>query len=119
MTVPTSDFERTPETARGQAMHQLLLAVHAHIRRDLETVHRLTADIRDGLDAGETQRQLHELKRGGMLWQLQVGCLRYCSFVHLQHRPPPALSAVPLWCGGPRARTRRRSWAKSSNNWST
>jgi Hemerythrin HHE cation binding domain len=86
MTAPTSDFDRTPETARGRALYQLLLTVHAHIRRDLETVAQLAADVRDGLAADRTREQLHELRRGGMLWQLQVGCLRYCSFVHLHHR---------------------------------
>ncbi len=86
MTAPTSDFDQTPETARGRALYQLLLTVHAHIRRDLELVQQLAVDVRDGLAADRMREQLLELKRGGMLWQLQVGCLRYCSLVHLHHR---------------------------------
>jgi hypothetical protein len=86
MNAPATDFERTPETARGRALYELLLTVHAHIRRDLDTVQRLAADVRDGLAPERMREQLRELKRGGMLWQLQVGCLRYCSFVHLHHR---------------------------------
>lgn len=85
MTSAPTEFEQRPETARGQAMYQLLLTVHTHIRRDLATVQRLALEVRDGLPAEAMRRELHELKRGGMLWQLQVGCLRYCSFVHLHH----------------------------------
>jgi hypothetical protein len=78
-------FEAMPETARGRAMHHALLTVHAHIRRDLEIVQRLAAAVLDGLAAEHLRQRLHALKRGGMLWQLQVSCLRYCSFVHLHH----------------------------------
>jgi hypothetical protein len=77
--------EQTPETARGRTMYRMLLTVHTHIRRDLEMVQRLAAQVLDGLTAGDLQAQLHALKRDGMLWQLQVNCLRYCSFVHLHH----------------------------------
>ena len=31
------------------------------------------------------RQQLDEIKRDGMLWRLQVNCLRYCRFVHLHH----------------------------------
>ncbi len=39
----------------------------------------------DGLPAEELREELHEIKRDGLLWQLQVNCLRYCSFVHSHH----------------------------------
>jgi hypothetical protein len=78
-------FEAKPETIRGRAMYELLLAVHAEIRRDLERVERLAAQAVDGLPAEELRRELDELKRDSMLWRLRVDCLRYCAFVHMHH----------------------------------
>jgi len=78
-------FDQAPETARGRVTYRALLATHAHIRRDLETVQQLAARAADGLAPSQLRQQLHALKRGSILWQLQVGCLRYCSFVHLHH----------------------------------
>jgi hypothetical protein len=78
-------FDQAPETARGRATHRALLAVHAHIRRDLETVQQLAARAADGLAPSQLREQLDALKRGSVLWRLQVSCLRYCSFVHLHH----------------------------------
>jgi iron-sulfur cluster repair protein YtfE (RIC family) len=78
-------IEANPETDRGRATYELLLAVHAKIRRDLERVERLAAQVLDGLPAEDVRQQLDEIKRDGMLWRLQVNCLRYCRFVHLHH----------------------------------
>ncbi len=78
-------FEANPETDRGRETYQLLLAVHAMIRRDLERVERLAGQVLDGLPAEDVRQQLDEIKRDGMLWRLQVNCLRYCRFVHLHH----------------------------------
>jgi hypothetical protein len=78
-------FEAKPETARGRAIFELLLAVHAGIRHDLERVEGLAAQAADGLPAEELRQQLDEIKRDGMLWRLQVDCLRYCRFVHAHH----------------------------------
>ena len=83
MTAPV--FEDRPETARGRMLYQTLLAVHGMIRRDLATVERLAADVLDGLPADGVHETLDELKTNGMLWQFQVSCLRYCSFVHMHH----------------------------------
>lgn len=80
-----TSIEARPETRRGRAIYQILLAVHAKIRRDLERVERLAAEALDGLPAEEIRRQLNEIKRDGMLWRLQVDCLRYCRFVHSHH----------------------------------
>jgi hypothetical protein len=49
------EFHERPETAVGRAMYDMLLAVHAHIRRD-PVIDRLQADhrrISDDLDAVE------------------------------------------------------------------
>ncbi len=83
MTVPV--FEDSPETARGRMLYETLLAVHTLIRRDLRTVERLAADVLDGLPADGLHEELEALKSNGMLWQLQVSCLRYCGFVHMHH----------------------------------
>jgi hypothetical protein len=78
-------FEAKPETERGRAMFQELLWVHAAIRRDLETVERLAADLENGLPGEAVQVTLDELKARGPLWRLKVNCLRYCRFVHAHH----------------------------------
>jgi hypothetical protein len=78
-------LEERPETARGRAVYELLLAVHAGIRRDLERVEGLAAKAADGLPPEELQQELHELRRDSFLWRLRVDCLRYCGFVHAHH----------------------------------
>jgi hemerythrin HHE cation binding domain-containing protein len=85
LTANGAPFEAKPETARGQAIYELLLSVHRKIRRDLDRVEGLAAEALEGLSPEELRRQLEEIKRDGMLWQLQVSCLRYCRFVHLHH----------------------------------
>ena len=81
----TTSFEARPETARGQWMYEALLTVHAHIRRDLDLIEALAEQALEGVEAEELRRQVHDLKRGSMLWRLQMNCLRYCSFVHSHH----------------------------------
>jgi iron-sulfur cluster repair protein YtfE (RIC family) len=85
-----ASYEAEPETARGRAMYEMLLAVHAVIRRELEHVRELAAQALDGVDAEELRRQLHALRRDSMLWRLQINCLRYCSFVHSHHNAEDA-----------------------------
>jgi hypothetical protein len=85
-----TSLEAKPETARGRAIYERLLAVHALIRRDLDLVQGLATQALDGVTAEDLHRQVHALKRGGMLWRLQVNCLRYCSFVHLHHNAEDA-----------------------------
>jgi iron-sulfur cluster repair protein YtfE (RIC family) len=74
-----------PETYRGRATYEMLLSVHAKIRRDLERVELLAERAAAGLPAEEINRELHELRRDSVLWRLQVDCLRYCRFVHMHH----------------------------------
>ena len=80
-----TSVEAKPETPRGRAIYEMLLAVHAMIRRDLERVERLAAQALDGLPAEDIRQELQEIKRDGALWRLQTNCLRYCSFVHSHH----------------------------------
>jgi len=74
------------ENEVGRAIFQELLWVHGVIRRDLETVRRLAADVVDGLPAEQLRAELDALEANGPLWQLRVNCLAYCRFVHLHHR---------------------------------
>jgi hypothetical protein len=78
-------FEDRPETARGRLLYKMLLAVHALIRRDLERVEQLAAAVLDGLPAEGVREEVETLKSNGLLWQFQVSCLRYCSFVQMHH----------------------------------
>jgi hypothetical protein len=73
------------ETARGRAIFEELLWVHSIIRRDLETVEQLAADVGAGLRGEAVQDALEELKTAGPLWRLKVNCLRYCGHVHAHH----------------------------------
>ena len=74
-----------PETDRGRALFEELLWVHSIIRRDLEFVEQLAADVGDGLPGQAVEDALGELKTNGPLWRLKVSCLRYCSHVHAHH----------------------------------
>ena len=60
--------------------------MHSMIRRDLEAVSRLAAEVSNGLPASELSAQVAELKTNGPLWRLKVNCLHYCRFVHHHHR---------------------------------
>ena len=79
-----------PETARGRVIFEMLLAVHAAIRRDLDLVQGFATQVFDGVDPEDLRRQLHGFKRDSMLWRLQVNCLRYCNFVHSHHNAEDA-----------------------------
>ena len=81
----TTSFDSRAETARGRWMYEALLAVHAHIRRDLDRIQALADQTLEGVDAEDLRRQVQDLKRGSMLWRLQINCLRYCSFVQSHH----------------------------------
>jgi hypothetical protein len=78
-------FEATPETDRGRTLYRMLLAVHVGIRSELVRVERLAAAVVDGLPADGLNQELEALRNGSQLWQFQVGCLRYCRFVHAHH----------------------------------
>jgi glycerol-3-phosphate dehydrogenase len=80
-----STFEQKPETKIGQALYEELLWVHSMIRRDLATVQKLALDVVKTMPAHEIAEEIKHLKRDGKLWQLKMGCLRYCRFVHSHH----------------------------------
>ena len=78
-------FEEKPETELGRALFEELLWIHSMIRRDLGTVKRLATEVANSMPAHELAAEIQDLKRNGKLWQLKVGCLRYCRFVHSHH----------------------------------
>jgi hypothetical protein len=78
-------FEEKPETELGRALYEELLWIHSAIRRDLVTVRRLAADVASSMPAHALSAEIKDLKRDGKLWQLKMGCLRYCRFVHSHH----------------------------------
>ena len=80
-----STFDEKPETEIGRALFEELLWIHGMIRRDLATVRQLAGDVATSMPAHEIAEEIKNLKRGGKLWQLKMGCLRYCRFVHSHH----------------------------------
>jgi hypothetical protein len=83
MTTTSPADERHAPPRSG--MFRELLAIHAHLRRDLETVRRLAAAAGDGLAPAEILTQVRDLESTSPLWRLKFGCLHYCRFVHLHH----------------------------------
>jgi iron-sulfur cluster repair protein YtfE (RIC family) len=96
-----TSFEAKPETERGRAMFKELLWVHSAIRRDLEVVEELAADVDNGLPGEAVEMTLAELKTGGPLWRLKVNCLHYCRFVHAHHGAEDALLFPALRAANP------------------
>ena len=65
--------------------------MHRLIRRDLQTVRALAADLGSGLAGDDALAVVQSLEVAGPLWQLKVNCLQYCQFVHAHHRAESAL----------------------------
>ena len=95
------ELEAVPETSRGRAIYQMLLAVHSEIRRDLERVQKLAEAALDGLPAEELRESLEEIRRDSILWRLRVGCLRHCRFVDSHHNAEDGLFFPELRAANP------------------
>ncbi len=78
-------------TSQGEALVNELRWVHRLIRRDLQVVRQLAADLSDGLPAEQAAAAIAELEAGGPLWQLKINCLQYCRFVHAHHHAESAM----------------------------
>ena len=72
-------------TPRGEAMVAELRWVHGMIRHDLAVIRRLAADTAAGEPAGVLRRTVRSLVSASPVWQLKVGCLQHCRFVHSHH----------------------------------
>jgi hypothetical protein len=66
-------------------LYRELLWVHEMLRRDLQTVQRLSAEARNGGSPAAIEQDIHRLETQGPLWKLRSNCLYYCRFVHGHH----------------------------------
>jgi hypothetical protein len=66
-------------------LFQELLHIHGLIRADLAKVELLAEDCAGGAAPEELRKRIAELKSSSLLWQLKLGCLRHCRFVHGHH----------------------------------
>jgi hypothetical protein len=62
-----------------------LLTIHGLIRADLAKVELLAEDCAGGAAPDELRERIATLKTSSLLWQLKLGCLRHCRFVHGHH----------------------------------
>jgi hypothetical protein len=86
---------------QGEALVAELKWVHRLIRRDLQTVRGLAADVRAGLPGDEAAAAIQSLEVGGPLWRLKINCLQYCRFVHAHHHAESALLFPRLRASNP------------------
>ena len=70
---------------RGEALVAELRWVHDMIRQDLALIREMAADAADGRPAGELRAAVRSLAVASPVWQLKLGCLQHCRFVHSHH----------------------------------
>jgi hypothetical protein len=71
--------------ATENPLFQELLHIHGLIRADLAKVELLAEDCAGGAAPEELRERIAQLKSSSLLWQLKLGCLRHCRFVHGHH----------------------------------
>jgi hypothetical protein len=69
----------------GNPLFEELLHIHGLIRADLAKVELLAEDCAGGAAPAELRARIGKLKSSSLLWQLKLGCLRHCRFVHGHH----------------------------------
>jgi hypothetical protein len=74
-----------PANPRGEAMVAELKWIHDMIRHDLGVIRQMAADAEAGEPAGPIRGAIRSLATTSPLWQLKVGCLQHCRFVHTHH----------------------------------
>jgi hypothetical protein len=72
-------------TVGDNPLFEELLHIHGLIRADLAKVELLAEDCAGGAAPDELRARIGELKSSSLLWQLKLGCLRHCRFVHGHH----------------------------------
>jgi hypothetical protein len=71
--------------AAGNPLFEELLHIHGLIRADLAKVELLAEDCAGGAAPDDLRARIAELRSSSLLWQLKLGCLRHCRFVHGHH----------------------------------
>jgi hypothetical protein len=71
--------------ATANPLFEELLTIHGLIRADLAKVELLAEDCAGGAAPEELRKRIATLKSSSLLWQLKLGCLRHCRFVHGHH----------------------------------
>lgn len=70
----------------GSALMRELLGVHSVLRRDLEVVRGLARSVSSGAASATQAREgVEGLESSSPIWQLKIGCMHYCRFVHGHH----------------------------------
>ncbi len=77
--------------SQGDALVSELRWVHRLIRRDLQIIEQLAADLGAGLAGEDAAAAITSLEVGSPIWQLKINCLQYCSFVHSHHHAESAM----------------------------
>ncbi len=82
---PRSDPE-AEYTRRGRLVGQHLVDVHDMLRRELDELRGVLADVRDGaLGAGEARSALNDMALRQNDWAVGAFCARYCGIVTQHH----------------------------------
>jgi hypothetical protein len=74
-----------PVNPNGLAMADELRRIHGYIRGNLGSIRELTSRVVNGEPGDRIRESLEELQASGIVWQLRLGCLQYCRFVHSHH----------------------------------
>ncbi len=82
---PPTSHQQPAEAPPREGRVRELLYIHAHLRRDLQTVRRLADEARDGLAPETILAEIRSLETNSPLWRLKFGCMHYCRFVHTHH----------------------------------
>jgi hypothetical protein len=72
-------------SAEGNPLFEELLHIHGMLRADLAKVELLAEDCAGGAAPDDLRERIAGLKSSSLLWQLKLGCLRHCRFVHGHH----------------------------------
>jgi Hemerythrin HHE cation binding domain len=75
-----------PSYAGGQAAADHLVAIHDHLRSELERLQGLVDEVRRGLlAAGSARAEIHAMSLRQNNWTLGAYCQSYCGFVNGHH----------------------------------
>jgi Hemerythrin HHE cation binding domain len=86
-TRPTlADAEGTPYRGGHGAAAEHLVAIHDHLRSELERLRGLVGEVRRGLlSAGGARAEVHAMSLRQNNWTLGAFCQSYCGFVNGHH----------------------------------